>query len=98
MITKTIADLRKACAAGEYDLKRPYPRSDAARIKWVEDSHKLEENLKLDLEFAVEDLGVPMLYSTGLVEFAWREGHSSGYQEVLNHAEDLAITIFLVGD
>jgi hypothetical protein len=72
---------------GAYETKLSYADNrQAAR----EDSNRLCSQFMTDLTAYLVTSGVPARYASKVASYAWSEGHSCGYSEVVIHASNLA--------
>ena len=76
---------------GYYDTKLPYVtynKDKKANIAYHNDQNRLVELFKKD---ALKEVGLANHpKSDKIYAKAWENGHSAGYNEVLNHLKDLA--------
>lgn len=67
-----------------YTTKVPYGYSTEERTAYREDDNRLHQQFMTDLVAYLIENGVPEKYASKTANYAWQEGHSSGFGEVLN--------------
>lgn len=76
--------------SGAYETKLPYKDN---REAYRADQSSLMDKFYADARAYVINSGVPERYAAKVVSYAWSEGHSCGFSEVLNYM-DMLIEIF----
>ncbi len=54
------------------------------------------EEFQADAELIIRRCRIPEQYISGIVSYAWQEGHANGHYEVYNHIVQILDTIFKV--